>query len=154
MSSKNSQLHSEIIEDIKKLYNMNFSDSFRHYSKDVRYVDPLTDCYGLEKMKTAFFALPKIFSSTEILKFEPNSVTDSQINIDLSTKYTFKYLNKSKVINSNVLLKLKENEIIYQEETWDNKMNIDHKVSPVIGRIKEWIRIGNANIFYFLLRKK
>ena len=124
---------------------------------------------GVGSVKSAFYSLPKVFKSSEVVKVistnftinhsnsskaNPDSSKPNLIVIDMTTNYQMKWFDKTKTINSVVYLFLNNGKIVRHEELWDNKRNQNREDSPVVGRMKEVISvIKNSNLIIQLVCK-
>lgn len=144
----NLKIREEIIADVLNLYNSNpTEESFRHYSVDAQFEDPLQFSGNLSSVKSAFKSLPKIFKDSEVTKSDAD-INTNPMKLMLETRYEWKGIKKETTIRSLVLLTLNEQEkIIRHEERWNGEP-IPNAESGFFGRIKEALRHATGSLVH------
>ena len=137
LAAANRKVREEIIADVLNLYNSKPTEqSFRHYSANAQFEDPLQFSGNLSSVKSAFKSLPMIFKDSEVTKSDAE-IDTNPLKLMLETRYEWKGIKKETVIRSLVLLTLNEQEeIIRHEERWNGEP-IPNAESGFFGRIKE-----------------
>ena len=150
-NTNSDNLRQEILADVLQLYRCQPSDQcFRHYDEKAEFEDPLQYSDNLSSVKSAFYALPKLFSKSELLKVDPDLSDPTCLKADISTKYYWKLFSKETIINSKLLLFMKDDKIIRHEERWDGEP-LPTAQTSMVGRVKENLRHLNGQIVHLLV---
>lgn len=108
--------HHRVLDDLTELYccRPTLEIFERSWNKDAEFEAPQCKCKGYKEYTAQWFAMPKLFSRSEQLSKRVMSSTDSPNRLVYFQRqeYTFRLLNKKKVIESIIVVDLDENDRI------------------------------------------
>ncbi|RDB29512.1 hypothetical protein Hypma_015872 [Hypsizygus marmoreus] len=130
LKERSIQPHEEsIIKGIKEMYSCSPTENtFKIYTEDATFHDPVGIAKGVESIRAQFFGLTKIFPRADILRFRvlenPPTVPKSTILIDQDVSYfrDAKSSSPTKTVNSLLALKVNDAHLVTShDEQWDHQ---------------------------------
>ncbi|MQM22070.1 hypothetical protein Taro_055118 [Colocasia esculenta] len=134
-----------IIPRLLNLYNCTATaKDFEIYAPNATFEDPLMRAHGVKQIKSAFYALPKLFSESKIVEYSiqenPTGPEDGEVVID--NKQHYKMMGRDIDLASLIKLQIKDGKVVRHEDWWDKKplKNRETVKLPLVGRLVEITR--------------
>jgi len=141
----------EMVEDLEKLYQCKVAEEcFRHFAEDVEFEDPLTYAHGLSEVKSAWYALPFLFASSETL-YKSVDYYPAAIWMRLKQRWTFKLIHKEIEMEHHIFVSLRENEIVRVEDRWHGNQIPNRHNHPKSGSLFEAFRAASGKILSLMV---
>jgi len=141
----------EMAEDLEKLYQCKAAEErFRHFAEDVEFEDPLSSAHGLSEVKSAFYALPMLFTSSETLS-KHVEYFPAAILMKLKQRWTFKLIHKEIEMEHHIFLSLRENEIVRVEDRWHGNQIPNRQNHPKSGPLFEAFRTASGKMLSLMV---
>ncbi|KAJ7752079.1 hypothetical protein B0H16DRAFT_815450 [Mycena metata] len=116
--------HQRVLEDIRALYECRPTPEIfnRSWHKDAVFEDPLSKCKGFREYAAQWYAMPKLFKSSETVSTRVMSSTRMPNRIVFSQTQRYKNRFLDKTISSVVTVDLDDQDkIIALVDLWDGK---------------------------------
>ncbi|XP_020573401.1 uncharacterized protein LOC110019882 [Phalaenopsis equestris] len=150
------EISERIIPHLINLYGSRATaKDFEIYASEARFEDPLTCAHGVKQIKSAFYALPKLFSKSEIVEYtlKANSTAPGNVEVLIDNKQHYKIFGKDVDLASLIKLKMDQGKIVRHEDWWDKKplKNRETVQLPLVGRLAEISRRGMMLLTHVLM---
>jgi hypothetical protein len=161
-TSELGRVASRIIPHLLNLYNSTSSahDFEAIYWPNATFEDPLMQAHGIARIKSAFYAMPKVFLDSTMLKYsmweEETSPASGEIHIDNLQQYKLLQLGPVGyflTMQSLIKLTVVNGKVMRHEDLWGGyRLWNRHTVwVPFVGRLAETVRWGNMLVTHILM---
>ncbi|KAG0622159.1 hypothetical protein M758_3G075900 [Ceratodon purpureus] len=152
----------QIIPHILNLYNScpSATDFDAIYAPNATFEDPLMQAHGVAQIKSAFYAMPKVFLDSSVLKYtvkeEQTAPKSGEICVDNLQQYKLLQLGPVGyfiTMQSLIKLKVEGGKVVRHEDLWGGyRLWNRHTVRvPLVGRMAETVRRGSMLLTHVLM---
>ncbi|KAL9419362.1 hypothetical protein AB3S75_037177 [Citrus x aurantiifolia] len=139
------RISDDIMPHILNLYgSCATSHDFEIYAPHASFEDPLMCAHGVKQIKSAFYAISKVFSESSISEYsvEENIISAQKREITIDTKQHYKFMGRNIDMISLIKLYTEDGKVLRHEDMWDKKplRNRETVNLPLVGRILEMTR--------------
>lgn len=148
-----------VVNEVLSLYQLHPTEkSYAHYRSDAVFHDPVSTAHGLDKIKSQFNGMTKLFERSDTIRCEviDDGFPDTLV-LDLTQHYVFKGAkHPEKTLNSKITLKRDHDGMIYNHlEEWDHKKAFSTEEGYMgdgfvgdrfMHKLSEWRRKGDARL--------
>ncbi|KAG0612349.1 hypothetical protein M758_6G020400 [Ceratodon purpureus] len=150
------RLATHIIPHILNLYNCTSTAAdYEIYAPNATFEDPLMQAHGVAQIKSAFYAIPKVFKEGRMLEYtvEEEERTPNSGEIRLHNLQRYKVLSKTIDMRSLIKLQVEGGKVVRHEDLWDKNplWNRQTVKLPLVGRLAETWRRGNMMVTHVLM---
>ncbi|RLN18425.1 uncharacterized protein C2845_PM02G18420 [Panicum miliaceum] len=128
---------------------------FEIYAPDATFEDPLMRAHGVKQIKSAFYALPKVFGESRIVEYtvHENPTGPGKAEILIDNKQHYKVFGKPVDLTTLIRLQVEDGKVVRHEDWWDKKplKNRETVGFPLAGRIAEATRRGAMLLTHALM---
>ncbi|KAH8947847.1 hypothetical protein BDL97_11G064900 [Sphagnum fallax] len=155
-SNELGRLASRIIPHILNLYNCKSTAlDYEIYAPNAEFEDPLMQAHGVAQIKSAFYAIPKVFSEGKMVEFtvEEEETTSGSGEIRMHNLQHYKVLGKEIDMKSLIKLQVEDGKIVRHEDLWDENPLWNRKTVslPLVGWTAETWRRMNMLVTHVLM---
>ncbi|KAI0496908.1 hypothetical protein KFK09_023234 [Dendrobium nobile] len=150
------EISQHIMPHLLNMYGLRATaKDFEIYAPEATFEDPLMLAQGVKQIKSAFYALPKVFSESEIVEYtlKANSTAPGNVEVLIDNKQHYKIFGRDVDLVSLIKLKMEKGKIVRHEDWWDKKplKNRETVKLPLVGRLAEITRRGSMLITHALM---
>jgi hypothetical protein len=160
-STELGRLTMNILPHIFNLYNCTPTAlDYEVYAPNATFEDPLMQAHGVAQIKSAFYAMPKVFQQGVVLKYtveeDERTPTSGEIRIPNLQQYKLLQLGPFGyfiTVKSLIKLTIEGGKVTRHEDLWnESPLWNRHTVKfPLVGRMAETIRKGNMLVTHALM---
>jgi len=156
------RIATQLIPHLLNLYNSSptATDFDAIYAPNAIFEDPLMQAHGVGQIKSAFYAMPKVFLDSTVLKYtveeEQTTLTSGVIRIENLQQYKLLQLGPVGyyiTMQSLIKLTVEGGKVVRHEDLWGGyRLWNRHTVRvPLVGRMAETVRKGNMLVTHVLM---
>jgi hypothetical protein len=125
------------------------------WTDDATFIDPITIAEGRKQYEPQWYGLQKAFSEIERKSLEVTS-SGNPMEMDMTTRYVVKGINKEQIVSSKVLVYLDAagEKIVKVEDRWNGDIDKDSSFKNVSSPLQLlspfwWLKRGEAWAWWF-----
>ncbi|KAJ7517778.1 hypothetical protein O6H91_21G040200 [Diphasiastrum complanatum] len=150
------KLSQNILPHLLNLYNCKSSSpDYDFYAPNATFEDPLMRAHGVKQIKSAFYAIPKIFTEGRMGEYHvqehETSPGTGEIRIDNVQHY--RILGQQIDMKSLIRLQVENGKVVRHEDLWEKRPLWDKETVrvPLVGRLARTSRRGNMLFTHLLM---